>query len=182
MTRRLCGHFLISMFAATLTVPPVSATESSSEPAVLLEIDGAQISLIQNTYVAAPIAGVVASVDVNEGDRVDVGRSLVRLRADQAESELLAAQSAYEAARLESANDVDERYARRTLEVRQRELMQSQEANRSFVGTVSETEIEKLKLVVDQSRLAIEQAEHQRMVASATAAEKQAVVQIAKAR
>lgn len=165
-----------------LMCPTVVAAEASSDEAILLQVDEAQVSLIQNTFIATPIAGVVAGVDVSEGDHVDVGRLLVRLRADQAETELLAAESAYEAARLESENDVDQRYAVRTLEVRQQELQQSEDANRTYANTVSGTEIEKLKLVVDQSRLAIEQAEHTRKVAAAAAKEKNAAVQIAMAR
>ena len=156
--------------------------EAPSNSTIEVEINDAQISLIQNTFIAAPISGVIANVDTSEGDHVEVGMSLLRLRADQAETELRAAQSAFEAARLESANDVDQRYAARTLEVRKRELAQSEEANRTYANTVSETEIEKLKLVVDQSRLAIEQAEHKRSVATANANEKQAAVQITEAR
>ncbi len=173
---------LLVMTSASAVGNDHAGDHATSSPAVLLETEEAQISLIQNTFIAAPIAGVVAGVDVGEGDQVTLGKSLVRLRADQAETELVAAQAAYEAARLDSTNDVDERYARRTLQVRERELQQSLEANRNFAGTVSETEIEKLKLVVDQSRLAIEQAKHERSVAAATAAEKQAAVQIAQAR
>ena len=152
MTRLREPFFFFYLLAGLLAVPAVSAEDRvpAGDPKVLMEIGDAQISLIQNTFIAAPIAGAVASVDVKEGDQVDVGKVLVRLRADQAETEMLAAQSAYEAARLESANDVDERYAQRTMEVRQRELMQSQKANRALDGTVSETEIEKQKLVVDQ--------------------------------
>ena len=174
---------LLCVIAPTATFMRASgAAENAAQESTLLESEEAQITLIQNTFIAAPIAGVVDKVDAAEGDVVEPGAPLVRLNTDQAETELLAANSTYEAARLESANDVDERYARRTLEVRQRELMQSEQANRTFGGTVSETEIEKLKLVVDQSRLAIEQAEHKRLVATANAKEKQAAARITEAR
>lgn len=181
-------RFLLSVFAFPFIAASIASAQAADGlPAggnekILLEISEAQISLIQNTLVAAPIAGAVANVNVKEGDDVKLGDPMVRLRAEQAESELAAAKSAYEAARLESNNDVDERYAQRTLEVRERELQQSEKANQDYEGTVSETEIEKQKLVIDQSRLAIEQAEHKRKVAGSTAAEKQAAVQIAKAR
>ncbi len=149
---------------------------------VVLEVDEAQVSLIQNAFIAAPMPGVVAKVDVSEGDEVQVGTRLVLLSDDQARSELQAAQAAYEAARLVADNDVDQRYAQRTLEVRQREFEQSQIANNNFRGAISETELEKLRLVVDQSRLAIEQAAHDQNIAGATAAEKLAAVKIAKER
>jgi macrolide-specific efflux system membrane fusion protein len=147
-----------------------------------IEIADVQVSLIQNTFVAAPIAGVVADVMVAEGDQVAVQTPLVQLDSEQAKTELEAAQAAYEAARLEGENDVDARYAKRTLEVRQRELQQSEIANRQFPGSVSQTEIAKLQLVVDQSRLAIEQAEHELLVARATAREKLATARIVQTR
>lgn len=147
-----------------------------------IEIPDAQVSLIQNTYLAAPIAGIAANVVVAEGDKVESGRLLVQLDPLQANSELEAARAAYEAARLQSDNDVNERYARRTLEVRERELQQSLDANRQFPDSISETEIAKLQLVVDQSRLAIEQARHEAKIARAGAAEKLAAMRIAEAR
>jgi macrolide-specific efflux system membrane fusion protein len=147
-----------------------------------IAIADAQVSLIQNTFIATPIAGLVAEVSVAEGDRVEAGSRLVQLDAQQTQTELEAAQAAYEAARLQSDNDVDARYAKRTLEVRQRELQQSLIANEQFPGSISQTEISKLQLVVDQSRLAIEQAEHEMQVASAGAREKLAAAKIVEAR
>ncbi len=44
-----------------------------------IEIADAQVSLIQNTFVAAPIAGIAAKVFVVEGDRIQSGRPLLQL-------------------------------------------------------------------------------------------------------
>jgi macrolide-specific efflux system membrane fusion protein len=147
-----------------------------------IEIEDAQASLIQNTFIAAPISGVVAQVLVSEGDQVELHDPLAKLDDQQAMTELEAAKAAYEAARLEGDNDVDARYATRTLEVRQKELQQGLDMNRGIKGAVSKTEIEKLRLVVDQARLAIEQAGHQQRVARAKAIEKRAAVDISQVR
>ena len=147
-----------------------------------IEIEDTQVSLIQNTFVAAPIAGVISVVAVAEGDPVKAGTLLVQFDDEQAQTELEAARASYEAARIESDNDVNTRYAKRTLEVRQRELEQSLAANQQFEGAVSESEIMKQRLVVDQSRLAIEQAEHDMMIARARAKEKLASSRIVEAR
>ncbi|WP_146514148.1 efflux RND transporter periplasmic adaptor subunit [Rubripirellula amarantea] len=152
---------------------------ASSKP---IAINEAQLSLIQNTFIAAPMAGIVNTVSVVEGKRVVRGDAMVQLNSDQVQTELEAAEAAFEAARLQADNDVDARYARRTLEVRERELQQSTDANRGFAGAISDTEIAKLQLVVDQSRLAIEQAEHDLRVAAAQAKEKAAAARIAEAR
>ncbi len=170
------------LFAALwLTVVPLDA-KAQEAGSGQIEIADAQVSLIQNTFVAAPIAGVVAEVLVAEGDQVDAGQGLVQFDAEQAQTELDAARAGYDAARLESDNDVSERYATRTLEVRQRELQQSMEANTQFTGSVSETEIAKQQLVVDQARLAIEQAQHDLKIARARAVEKLAAMKIVEAR
>lgn len=168
------GHFPLAIGLLMVGAGPARAQR--------IEIEAAQVSLIQNTLVAAPISGVVAKVHVREGDPVALDTPIAQLDDGQAETELKAAEAAYEAARLEADNDVDARYAQRTLEVRQRELQQSLDANRAYSGAVSETEIDKLRLVVDQSGLAIEQAEHQQQVAAAKAIEQLAAVQIARTR
>ena len=154
------------------------AVQSESVEDSILQISDAQVSLIQNAFIASPLPGVVATIDVKEGDRVTKGTRLALLDDLQAKTELLAARAAYEAARLAAENDVDERYAIRTLAVNKRELRQSEIANQNFRGTVSSTELDKLRLVVEQSALAIEQAAHERLIARATATEKQASVNI----
>lgn len=145
-------------------------------------INDAQLSLIQNTEIASPLAGIVETVTIKGGDRVGPGQSMIQLNTDQVATELRAASAAFEAARLEAANDVDARYARRTLKVRQRELQQNLEANQGFAGAISETEIEKLQLVVNQSELAIEQALHDLQVSAAVAREKAAAAEIVQSR
>lgn len=166
-------HFLCCLFAAILT-PSVKGQT--------VEITDAQVSLIQNTFVATSLAGLVADVRVREGDRVEPGDRLIQLDTEQALTELEAAKAAYEVARLSSDQDVHVRYAQRTKEVRQRELEQSLEANQRYPGTVSETEISKQQLEVDQAQLGIEQAQHEKLVANARVREKQAAIVSAEAK
>jgi macrolide-specific efflux system membrane fusion protein len=177
---------LLTIITLTMASPDVKSQESTPEAAAPvssgdIEIADAQVSLIQNTFIAAPIAGFAARVLVAEGDRVEQGRELVRFDSEQVEMELEAARAAYDAACLESDNDVNVRYAKRTMEVHQQELKQSMDANRKFTGSVSESEIAKQQLVVDQARLAIEQAEHELQIALAKAREKLASAQIVEA-
>jgi macrolide-specific efflux system membrane fusion protein len=163
-----------------VVIAPITAMAADND--TMITVTEAQLSLIRNTAIAAPMAGVVDKVVVSEGDRVTPGQIMVQLNADQVTTELRAAEAASKAAQLEASNDVDARYAVRTLEVRERELQQNIEANQGFAGAISDTEIEKLKLVVDQSQLAIEQAKHDLQVAAAAAREKSAAAEIVKAR
>ncbi|MEL6110361.1 MAG: HlyD family efflux transporter periplasmic adaptor subunit [Planctomycetota bacterium] len=145
----------------------------------VLVIENAQTSLIQNTKIAAPVAGIIERVDIREGDRVAIDAPLVRLNRDLAQDELGAAKAALEAATLRSENDVNLRYARRTLQVRENEMRQSEIANETYSGAVSQMELEEIALQVDQAALAIEQAQQELLIARATSNEKAAAVAIA---
>lgn len=169
------------MFAAAAAAL-ISCCGVDATFAETLSIQDAQTSLKQDTLIAAPISGLVQEVAVNDGSLSDPGQTLLRFEDSEAQAEFVASRAAYEAARVEADNDVDSRYAMRTLEVNERELRQSEKANESYAGAISGTEIEKLRLTVDQAALAIEQAEHERNVAEARAREKSASVKIATAR
>ncbi len=141
-----------------------------------------QLSLTSNIVVTSSLAGSVSIVNVKPGDTVHADDRLAQLDAEIAEAELVAAEAIYQAAKLESENDIDRQFALKTLGVRERELAQSEQANRRYAGTVTGTEIAKLQLTVEQSRLSIEQAEHERQKSQATADEKAAAMRIAQAR
>lgn len=164
---------------ASQSAPNESAPSQNASP---ISFGRAQTSLIQNAFIASPMAGVISNIAVTEGDLVTDGTPLVELRSDLAEKELIAAQAALQAALMESENDVDLRYARRTMEVRQNEMRQSRRANQTYAGAVSDMEIEELRLQVDQSALAMEQADHELRVAAAASVEKEAAVEIAQTR
>lgn len=181
---RLYGA-LMMFFRATRSLVAMGLLAWATGPAASADqivIENAQASLKQDTAIASPISGMVQSVGVREGSQSDPGQSLIRFEDSEAQAEFVASRAAFEAARVEADNDVDARYARRTFEVNQRELQQSEKANQSYAGAVSGTEIEKLRLTVDQAALAIEQAEHERNVAEARVREKSAAVKIATAR
>jgi macrolide-specific efflux system membrane fusion protein len=148
----------------------------------MLAVHDAQVLLIQNTTIASPIAGLVCGVEVREGDQVAAQGVLMRMDARRAQAELMASQAVLQASEIQAENDVNTRYAERSLEVRQRELEQSNEANERFAGSVTSTEIDRLQLVIDQAELSVEQSEQERKVASATAAEKRAAVELARLR
>ena len=171
---------MVSRFFPVLLAVLLSGLSSAQEiePNSIL-VESAQTSLIQNTKIAAPLSGIVAAVHVTEGELLAVGTPLVELRSEMAQRELEAARSALEAATLKSENDVNLRYAQRTLQVRENEMKQSQIANETYAGAVSAMELEELALQVDQAALAIEQAKQELLIAHATTNEKAATVEIA---
>ncbi|MBB3206571.1 macrolide-specific efflux system membrane fusion protein [Rhodopirellula rubra] len=152
---------------------------SAEEPVV---IDQAQVLLIQNTTLATSIPGRIRAVEISEGDRVQVDQVIVRLDDRRARAEYEAAQASLRAAMIQAENSVNTRYAERTLEVRERELQQSDEANQRYAGSVTATEIDRLRLVIDQAELSVEQSEQERAVAEAAVAEKEAACELARLR
>ncbi len=192
-TRRIAaaafGCLLVSIVGVSvLAQPPVggsqtrrSVTSDWSPGDAVIVADG-QASLIRNTTIAAPLGGVLTEIVIGEGDDVFPGMLLARFDDDEASAEVTAARASFEAASIESRNDIDARYAERSREVHLRELTQSEQANQEYSGAISGTEIERLRMVVDQSTLAIEQAMHEQAVAEARATEKQAAMQVAATR
>ncbi|MCM2372493.1 hemolysin D [Rhodopirellula sp. ICT_H3.1] len=172
---RAIACLLAGIVASAISVRSTHADEP-------IQIDQAQVLLIQNTSLSTPIAGRVDSVEIVEGEQIVPGRVLARLDERRARGEWSAAQAALHAAMIQAENDVNTRYAKRSLEVRERELQQSDEANKRYPGSVTATEIDRLQLVIDQAELAVEQSEQEREIAQATAAEKQAACELAKQR
>ena len=64
-----------------------------------------------------------------------------------------------EIAQQEAENDVDIRFAEKSSAVSEKQLLKSQNAVREFALSISETEIDRLKLERDQALLSKEQAE-----------------------
>ncbi len=182
LVMRLIYRSIVSVFAASAFALPVAPADELAVSRGRLLSDQAQAGLICNVTIAASVPGEVATVDVSEGDAVNDGDRLALLDDELAQAEYLAAEKAFEAAELQANNDVDARFAIRTLDVRQREYQQSEAANKTYRGTVSDTELDRLHLVVDQARLGIEQALHEQKVSAAQAGEKQAAVDAASVR
>lgn len=182
-------EMLVLLVVLVMTIPGwakaaegnfVGGADSANPPAIT--IDDAQILRIQDVVVGSPVSGIVASVAVREGQSISKGTQLAELDSERSRKELAAAKAEFEAALIESQNDVNTRYAERTLEVRQRELKQSREANQRYSGSVTATEMDRLKLVVDQAALSVEQARQEIDVAMATVNFKAAAVDLARLR
>ncbi len=147
-----------------------------AEPPLRLQ---AQLSLIVDLELAAPVAARVKEVRVREGDRVVQGQVIVQLDQDLAVEELAAAQQDAKAARMESENDVDERYAIATRNVHRNELERLQQANQSYQHSISKTELDRCALEIHQAELALEQAVHRRQLAGLMASKKSADAMLA---
>ncbi|QEG42829.1 efflux RND transporter periplasmic adaptor subunit [Roseimaritima ulvae] len=163
MVYRSCCLLWLCLWATSL---PVAGED--------FQIVDAQVTLAGDITIAAATPGIVADIAVTEGQSLEPDALIAQLDDRHAQAELRAAMESLQVAILESENDVDLRYAEMTLAVHQKEYEHSQSANTRFAGSVSQSELRRLQLVVDQAKLRIEQARRDREIRQAKVAELQA--------
>lgn len=140
----------------------------------------AQVTLATDTTIAAATPGIVAELPVVEGQSLDEGALLAQLDDQHAQAEWRAAVEALHVVGLESENDVDLRYAEMTLAVHQKEYEHSRSANERFAGSVSQSDLRRQRLVIEQAKLRIEQAKRDMEIGQAKVAEMQATADAAR--
>lgn len=125
-----------------------------------ISVDSVLIRLIEEVEVPAREAGVMVKLGAREGLMVAEGDLLARI--DDADARLARnrAQLELAAAQKKADNDVSLRFAKKSLEVTKAELQRSLESVQKYPKSISETEIDRLKLAVQRNTLEVEQAEH----------------------
>jgi macrolide-specific efflux system membrane fusion protein len=139
------------------------AADGKGEP---LEIASAVIKVAEEVAVPAGEPGVLVRLDAKEGQLVAQGDLLaqvfdgdLRLAVDRAKLEA-------EIALRKASNDTNVRFAKKSIEVARAELTRSLETNQKYPKTVSETELDRQRLLVERGDLEIKQAEHDQEIAA----------------
>lgn len=171
---------LRSGFKASLIVAALAAVETIAHSGEMLRIDSAVLELIEQSDVPARDPGVIETISAKEGDVVKRGDTLARLDASETELDVAHARLEWSIAQQEAKNDVDVRFARKSLEVAEAELQRALDSVEDYPKSVSATELDRLKLTVERTRLEIEQAQHVLNVAEITAALKGTAFEAAK--
>jgi macrolide-specific efflux system membrane fusion protein len=151
------------MNCLTLFLIAALAADAKSEP---LEISSAVIKVAEEVAVPAGEPGVLLRLDAKEGQLVALGDLLaqvfdgdLRLAVDRAKLEA-------EIATRKMNNDVNVRFAKKSIEVARAELARSLETNQKYPKTVSETELDRQRLLVERGDLEVKQAEHDQEIAA----------------
>src|SRR6478609_1593960 len=129
------------------------------------EIPSAVIKVSEEVAVPARDAGVLAKIEVKEGQLVEEGDCVVRLLDTDVRLAAERARLEAEIAFRKFKNDVDLRYAKKSTEVAKAELARSLDTNEKYPRTVSNSELDRQRLLVDQGDLQIKKAEHERDLA-----------------
>lgn len=145
------------LLSAMLTVP--------AEP---IEISSAVIKVGEEAAVPASEAGVLAEISVKDGQLVEEGATIARIR--DSDVRLLVERSRMEAdiALKKFNTDLDIQYAKKSTDVARAELARSIDSNTKYAKTVSKSELDRQRLLVEQGELEMQKAEHEREVAGLT--------------
>src|SRR5438034_722296 len=133
-----------------------------------VEIPSAVIKISEEIAVPARDDGVLAKIEVKEGQLVEEGDVVVRLLDTDVRLAAERARLEAEIALRKFKNDVDLRYAKKSTDVAKAELARSLDTNEKYPKTVSNSELDRQRLQVDQGELQIQKAQHDLGVAGLT--------------
>lgn len=157
----------LPLCAAAQEAAPDRPSPGEDQPG--LQVEGAQLTLIEQVNVPAREAGVLQSVSAREGDLVTEGERLAVIDDAEAQLDKRRAEIELQIAREKAEKDIKVRLCRKSAEVAWAELRRSEESNRQFKGAVSQAEVERQRLTAEKADLEIEQAEHERVLDQLTA-------------
>jgi len=155
------GDRLSSAHPPLPAAPAARAVETVEAPSMLIKID-------EQVDVPAREAGVLAAVNVREGQEVQQGVLIAQIEDDEVRIAAERTRIEEALAKASAENDVGIRFARKSLEVAKSELRRSAEALERYAKSISASEMDRLQLLVEKSKVEIEQAEHEFKIAGYT--------------
>lgn len=159
--------------AAIFEEPPV-AVEESPGPAGDPVFHNGSISAQNIGDIPAEAEGVLMSLPVREGSIIKAGQVLATIDDRLAKAQVDIAESSLEAAEETAKDKIEEQYAIAAADVAKVELLRSMEVIQRASNAISVTEMEEKKLVVIRSKLQVEKAKKDQMLAGKEAEVKKA--------
>jgi multidrug efflux pump subunit AcrA (membrane-fusion protein) len=139
------------------------------------------VTLVDDVQISAKEAGPLTAVGVRVGSVVRLNQLLARIDDAKAMLSLKRAQAEMNIAAEQAKNDTAVRFARKSKAVAAAELRRATEANRRFPNSVSQSEVDSLRLTVEKSDAQIEQAQVDQKIAGMTTKLKEADRDLAQA-
>jgi macrolide-specific efflux system membrane fusion protein len=157
---------LTKLCLSAILLVVVAHPAHAAEPAA---IEGAIVTLIEQAEVPARAVGPLAEIMIREGDVVKRGQVLARI--DDAEAKLAADRAEVElaVARREAANELPVLAAAKAAEAARAELKRAVDSQAKFEKSISQTELDRLRLAADEAEYKQRQAVHIRETAELTA-------------
>ena len=126
-----------------------------------IHISSVLVKLIEQVEVPSREPGVLHQIEVREGDMVSTGDLLAQIADSEAQLALDRARVEQHVARSQATNDVDIRYAQKSADVAQAELRRAADSGKKHPKSVSQSELDRLRLTWERTKLEVEQATHQ---------------------
>jgi RND family efflux transporter MFP subunit len=155
----------MSLACCSVFLAAVTIGAESQDPSGRIEVPSMLLRLIEQVDVPARESGVLAGIQVVEGQMVDEGATVAQIDDAEARIGEEHAKTELEIARSNATNTVNVRSAKKSVEVAQAELRRSTESNERYPKSISESEMDRLRLIVEKGRLEVEQSEHEFRIA-----------------
>ena len=136
----------------------VYSSDSVMAQSVSLPVQFVQVTLLDEADLAAPDAGLCASLLVGEGDAVKQGDMLVRLDDTQEQIDVERAATELEIAQMEAESDIQIEVAKKANGAAVSKLKRSEESRAKYPKSVSEELIEELKFLTEKTKSEIDKA------------------------
>ena len=159
----------VAILIALAAVTGPRADEQQVNQADVVTVEGCLVSLIDEVQVASPVNGLLKSIDVKEGQPVNVDQVIVRLEDTDVQIARRVASGEEQVAIREAENDVNVRAADKAAEVAKAELAESHAANQQMEGVIPPQQVRRELLTWQRALLQGEVAEHELGVAGITA-------------
>ena len=144
------------------------------------EFDTALLTPVRDTLLASESPGIVRAVLVQPGEDVYESNILVELNKELYEAELRVAEAEKSVAAIEASNDIDIKYAEKTYEVNKKLLDRSRSARQQYARAVTQSDMDRLRLELEQSQLSKRQAQLTMDIAAETTNLRSDMVEVAK--
>ncbi|MFN3192088.1 MAG: efflux RND transporter periplasmic adaptor subunit [Aureliella sp.] len=158
------ARLAVAICLATMAGMKLASADEASVP-VRLE---ARVTLIDDVRLPARQTGALLLLNVREGQTVQRGEVLGRIDTSLSELEAEVASQQADMAKAQMENQVNVRYAQKSLQVAQAEFERLREATRSFPEAVTKAELDEAQFVAERSQMSIEQAEFELKTAGMT--------------
>jgi len=145
--------------ALTLVLAATLGGAAAETPPRQIQVPSTLLRLIEQVDVPAQEAGMLAAVAVREGQMVKEGDRLAQIADTEARLAAERAKMEVAIAREKAENDVNIRFAKKSVEVARAELRRAIESIEKYPKSISDSEMDRLRLTVERAVLEIEQAE-----------------------
>jgi macrolide-specific efflux system membrane fusion protein len=149
-------------------VAAMMLAHSTAEGAGEIQVPSVLIKLVEQVEVPARQAGALDEIGVREGDMVEAGALVAKIEDADVQLDMRRAQLELAAARKQAENDVKVRFARKSLEVAEAEQRRALDSQKRLSQSVSQSELDQLRLIVERTTLEVEQARFEMELAQTT--------------